>query len=35
MKLLYREQALTDLEQIFQYIDERSPTGACNVINAV
>jgi plasmid stabilization system protein ParE len=30
----YRELALADLEQIFQYLDERSPAGARNVIEA-
>ena len=32
MKVRYREQALTDLEQIFNYIGERNPDGARNVI---
>jgi plasmid stabilization system protein ParE len=28
MKVRYRERALDDLEQIFTYLDERSPAGA-------
>jgi toxin ParE1/3/4 len=35
MKVRYREQALADLENIFNYIDERSPGGARRVIDAV
>ena len=35
MKVHYRKRALADLEQIFQYIDKRSPTGARNVIDAI
>jgi toxin ParE1/3/4 len=31
----YRELALSDLEQIFQYLDERNPAGARNVIEAI
>jgi plasmid stabilization system protein ParE len=30
MKVRYRARALADLEEIFQYIDKRSPSGAHN-----
>jgi plasmid stabilization system protein ParE len=35
MRVRYRERALTDLEQIFYYLDERSPAGARKVIDAI
>jgi plasmid stabilization system protein ParE len=35
MTVHYRGQALFDLEEIFQYIEERSPSGARNVIDAI
>jgi len=35
MKVHYRSRALFDLEEIFQYIDKRSPSGARNVIDAI
>jgi toxin ParE1/3/4 len=35
MRLRYREQALADLEQIFEYLDERNPVGGRNVIDAI
>ena len=35
MKVRYRERALADLDEIFQYIDQRSPGGARNVIDAI
>jgi len=35
MKVRYRELALSDLDHIFRYLDERSPTGAWHVIDAV
>jgi plasmid stabilization system protein ParE len=35
MKVRYRERALTDLDRIFRYLDERSPAGARNVIDAI
>jgi plasmid stabilization system protein ParE len=35
MKLRYRELALSDLDRIFHYLDQRSPAGARNVINAI
>jgi hypothetical protein len=33
MKVRYRGRAPAHLEQIFQYIDKRSPSGARNVID--
>ncbi len=35
MKVRYRALALADLENIFRFIDERSPTGAVNVLKAI
>ncbi len=35
MKVRYRGRALADLEQIFQYIDKRSPSGARHVIDEI
>jgi toxin ParE1/3/4 len=35
MKVRYRGRALADLEEIFEYIDKRSPTGARNVIDEI
>jgi toxin ParE1/3/4 len=35
MRVHYRERALADLDEIFQYIDKRSPGGARNVIDAI
>lgn len=35
MKVRYRERALADLESISQYLSERSPTGARNVLAAL
>jgi toxin ParE1/3/4 len=35
MKVRYRGRALADLEEIFQYIDKRSPSGARNVIDEI
>jgi toxin ParE1/3/4 len=35
MRVRYREQALADLEGIFQYLDRRSPVGARKVIKAI
>lgn len=34
MRVRYRERALRDLEDIFQYLNDRSPVGAHNVIEA-
>ncbi len=35
MKVRYRELALSDLDNIFRYLDERSPASARNVIDAI
>lgn len=35
MKIRYRARALADLEDIFLYLNERSPSGAHNVLHAV
>jgi toxin ParE1/3/4 len=35
MKVHYRDRALADLDEIFQYVDKRSPSGARNVIDAI
>jgi plasmid stabilization system protein ParE len=35
MKVRYRELALSDLDRIFSYLDERSASGARHVIAAV
>jgi plasmid stabilization system protein ParE len=35
MKVRYRIQARADLEEIFRYLDRRSPTGARNVLQAI
>lgn len=35
MKVRYRELALADLEGIFQFLNDRSPTGARNVLRAI
>jgi toxin ParE1/3/4 len=35
MKIRYRALALADLDGIFQYLNERSPTGARNVLRAL
>jgi plasmid stabilization system protein ParE len=35
MKVHYRSRALFDLDQIFLYIDKRSPSGARHVIDAI
>ena len=35
MKVRYRSLALADLEDIFQFLNERSPTGARNVLRAI
>jgi plasmid stabilization system protein ParE len=35
MSVRYRELALSDLDRIFRYLDERSPTGARHVIDAI
>jgi plasmid stabilization system protein ParE len=35
MRVRYRERALADLEDIFRYLNDRSPAGAHHVIEAV
>jgi plasmid stabilization system protein ParE len=35
MKVIYRELALTDLESIAAFLQERSPAGARNVLRAI
>ena len=35
MRLRYRGQALRDLDEIYRYIEERSPNGARNVLRAI
>jgi len=35
MSVRYRELALSDLEQISQYLEPRSPTGARRVLGAI
>jgi toxin ParE1/3/4 len=35
MKVRYRELALSDLDRIFGYLDQRSPAGARHVIDAI
>ena len=35
MRVRYRELALSDLDRIFRYLDERSVSGAQNVISAI
>jgi plasmid stabilization system protein ParE len=35
MTIRYRAQALTDIDEIFLYIQERNPVGAQNVLRAI
>jgi toxin ParE1/3/4 len=35
MRVRYRELALSDLDRIFRYLDERSPAGARTMIDAI
>jgi plasmid stabilization system protein ParE len=35
MKIRYRARALADLEDIFLYLNARSPSGATNVLQAI
>jgi toxin ParE1/3/4 len=35
MIVRYRQQALTDLDEIFNYLNSRSPRGARNVLTAI
>ncbi len=35
MRLRYRAQALADIDAIYHYFEERSPSGARNVLRAI
>jgi plasmid stabilization system protein ParE len=35
MRVLFRETALADLDEISRYLSQRSPTGARNVVQAI
>jgi plasmid stabilization system protein ParE len=35
MKVRYRARALSDLEDIYRYLEPRSPTGARNVLKSI
>jgi plasmid stabilization system protein ParE len=35
MKVQYRARALADIDEIFDYIEPRSPAGALNVLQAI
>jgi toxin ParE1/3/4 len=35
MRLTYRQRALGDLDDIFQYLQKRNPVGARNVLRAI
>ena len=35
MKVRYRARALSDLDEIYRYLEPRSPTGAVNVLRAI
>ena len=35
MRIRYRARALADLEEIYRYLEPRSPTGAHNVLRAL
>ena len=35
MRLRYRAQALADIDSIHRYLEERSPSGARNVLRAI
>lgn len=35
MSVRYRDLALSDLEEIYGYLERRSPTGAANVLRAI
>ncbi len=35
MIIRYRTQALADIDEIFQYLHARSPSGALNVLRAI
>jgi plasmid stabilization system protein ParE len=35
MKIRYRARAISDLEEIYRYLEPRSPTGAGNVLRSI
>jgi len=35
MRIIYRARALADIDDIYRYIEERSPMGARNVVHAI
>ena len=35
MNVVYRQRALADIDDIFQYLQERNPAGARNVMRAI
>jgi toxin ParE1/3/4 len=35
MNIRYRAQALADIDEIYSYLRERSPSGAFNVLRAI
>src|SRR5215211_3147099 len=35
MRIIYRARALADIDDIYRYIEQRSPTGARNVVRAI
>jgi toxin ParE1/3/4 len=35
MNIRYRARALADIDEIYQFLNERSPTGAQNVVRAL
>jgi len=35
MRIIYRARALADIDDIYRYIEQRSPTGARNVVHAI
>ena len=35
MKIQYRARSLADIDEIFSYLEKRSPSGALNVLQAI
>ncbi len=35
MRIRYRAQALSDIDEIYRYLEKRSPSGALNVLRAI
>ena len=35
MRIQYRARSLADIDEIFSYIEERNPSGALNVLQAI